>query len=180
MVGEPMGDDESQMIRRALEGDSLALAELLKRHYSFLFKYLLKATMDPLLAEDITQDTMVRCMEKLALYNGSSSFSSWLITIATRIYIDKLRRSRREADWVKEQTLRSIRWKFETRGEEWNEVLEALPRISADQRIALLLKHYYGYSYKEIGTILGIPEGTAKSRAAYGLRQLREEMSRND
>lgn len=175
-----MEDDESQLIRRARAGDSHALAELLKKHYSFLYKYLLKAAMDPLLAEDLTQDTMVRCMEKIALYDGSSSFSSWMITIGTRLYLDKLRRKKKEASLLKEQAIRSIRWKFELQGESWREVLEVLPRIPADQRIALLLKHYYGYGYREIGEILGIPEGTAKSRAAYGLRQLRKEMGEDD
>lgn len=86
----------------------------------FLFKYLIKVTMDPLLAEDLVQDTMVRCMEKINTYNGTSSFSSWLITIATRIFIDRKRRWKREAEWKQreqqEQGIRSIRWRFESRG----------------------------------------------------------------
>lgn len=173
-----MSDEELGLIRQAQHGDRLALAQLFQNHYSFLYKYLLKATMDPQVAEDITQDTIVRCMEKMASYNGSSSFSSWMITIATRLYIDRMRRRSREREWIRrEQGIRSIRWQFETQGEEWSDVLDSLSRVPSPQRISLLLKHYYGYSYAEIGRILGIPEGTAKSRAAYGLRQLREEMN---
>ncbi|QWU15482.1 RNA polymerase sigma-70 factor, ECF subfamily [Paenibacillus sophorae] len=176
-----MSDEESQIIRKAQRGDRLALAQLLQHHYAFIYKYLLKLTMDPALAEDVTQDTIVRCMEKIALYNGSSSFSSWMITIATRLYIDRMRRRNREEEWIRrEQGIRSIRWRFEAQGEEWSDVLDALSRVPLPQRIALLLKHYYGYSYGEIGRILGIPEGTAKSRAAYGLRQLREELKEDD
>ncbi|AIQ14476.1 RNA polymerase sigma factor SigY [Paenibacillus durus] len=176
-----MSDEESQIIRKAQRGDRQALAQLLQNHYSFMYKYLLKLTMDPALAEDVTQDTIVRCMEKIALYNGSSSFSSWMITIATRLYIDRMRRRSREEEWIRrEQGIRSIRWRFEAQGEEWSDVLDALSRVPLPQRVALLLKHYYGYSYGEIGRILGIPEGTAKSRAAYGLRQLREELKEDD
>ncbi|WP_311520143.1 RNA polymerase sigma factor SigY [Paenibacillus albidus] len=173
-----MSDEAREKIRRAQQGDASALAVLLRDHYSFLYKYLIKATMDPLLAQELAQDTMVRAMEKIRTYNGSSSFSSWLITIATRIYIDRKRRWKREQDWkLQEQGVRSIRWKFENRGEEWSEVLDALSRLPEAQRIAVLLKHYYGYSYEEIGGILGIPSGTVKSRVAYGLNQLRKELN---
>ncbi|MBT2292465.1 RNA polymerase sigma factor SigY [Paenibacillus albidus] len=173
-----VSDEAREKIRRAQQGDASALAVLLRDHYSFLYKYLIKATMDPLLAQELAQDTMVRAMEKIRTYNGSSSFSSWLITIATRIYIDRKRRWKREQDWkLQEQGVRSIRWKFENRGEEWSEVLDALSRLPEAQRIAVLLKHYYGYSYEEIGGILGIPSGTVKSRVAYGLNQLRKELN---
>lgn len=169
---------DQRLIREAQQGNASALAELLQSQYIFLYKYLLKVTLDPSLAEEICQDTMVRCMEKITSYNGSSAFSSWLITIATRLYIDRKRRRVREQKWSKreEQGLRSLRWRFESRNEEWSEVLEALSRLPSQQRVAVLLKHYYGYSYDEIGSMLQIPEGTAKSRTAYGIRQLRKEL----
>lgn len=59
-------------------------------------KYLIKITLHPQLAEDIAQDTMVKCIEKISLYNGSSKFSSWLITIATNLFIDQTRKQKRE------------------------------------------------------------------------------------
>lgn len=59
-----MSDQALEKIRQAQQGDTSALSSLLREHYTFLFKYLLKVTMDPLLAEDLVQDTMVRCMEK--------------------------------------------------------------------------------------------------------------------
>ncbi|MDH6430320.1 RNA polymerase sigma factor SigY [Paenibacillus sp. FSL R7-0048] len=176
-----MSDQALEKIRRAQQGDTSALSSLLREHYTFLFKYLLKVTMDPLLAEDLVQDTMVRCMEKINTYNGSSSFSSWLITIATRIFIDRKRRWKREAEWKKReqqaQGTRSIRWRFESRGEEWSEVLDSISKLPSAQRVAVLLKHYYGYSYEEIGVIMQIPSGTAKSRVSLGLNQLRKELN---
>ncbi|ULO08282.1 RNA polymerase sigma factor SigY [Paenibacillus sp. 19GGS1-52] len=174
-----MSDQVQEQIRQAQQGDASALAGLLREHYTFLYKYLVKVTMDPLLAEEIVQDTMVRCMERISTYNGSSAFSSWLITIATRLYIDRKRRWKREAEWKQqeEQGARSIRWRFESRGEEWSVVLDALSRLPTAQRVALLLKHYYGYSYDEIGAILQIPSGTVKSRVAYGISQMRKELN---
>lgn len=175
-----MSDSTLTRIRLAQQGDRSALALLLQEHYTFLYKYLIKATMNPSLAEELAQDTMVRCMEKIGSYNGTSSFSSWLITIATRLYIDRKRRWKREKEWLQEQNVHSIRWRFESRNMEWSEVLDALSRLSSPQRVAVLLKHYYGYSYDEIGVILQIPSGTVKSRVAAGLGQLRKELNEED
>lgn len=174
-----MGDAMLEKISRAQQGDAAALAMLLREHYPFLYKYLVKATMDPLLAEELAQDTMVRCMEKIGTYNGSSKFSSWLITIASRLYIDRKRRWRREMKWKQEQAqgTRRIRWGFESRNMEWSDVLDAMSRLSSAHRMAVLLKHYYGYGYDEIGEMLEIPAGTVKSRVAAGLGQLRKELN---
>ncbi|WP_440112625.1 RNA polymerase sigma factor SigY [Paenibacillus sp. QZ-Y1] len=170
---------ELEEVQKAIQGDDSALAELLQRHYAFVYKYLVKVTMDPNVAEETVQDTMIRCMENIHRYDGSSAFSSWMITIATRIYIDKTRRRRREQSWLevmRSQAVRRLRWQFESRNEEWTDVMDAMTRLTPEHRIAVLLKHYYGYGYDEIGEMLGIPSGTAKSRTAYGLRQLRKEL----
>lgn len=170
---------ELEEVRRAAEGDDSALASLLQRHYSFVYKYLVKVTMDPNLAEEIVQDTMIRCMENIRRYDGTSAFSSWMITIGTRIYIDRIRRKKREQSWldlIRHQAIRRFRWQLESRNEEWTDVMDAMTRLTPEHRVTVLLKHYYGYSYDEIGDMLGIPAGTAKSRTAYGLRQLRKEL----
>ncbi|MEK3778018.1 RNA polymerase sigma factor SigY [Paenibacillus sp. FSL K6-4396] len=170
---------ELEEVRRAVSGDDSALAALLQRHYTFVYKYLVKVTMDANLAEETVQDTMIRCMENIHRYDGRSAFSSWMITIATRIYIDKTRRKKREQNWlalIRDQAVRRFRWQLETRNEEWTDVMDAMTRLTPEHRVAVLLKHYYGYGYEEIGEMLGIPAGTVKSRTAYGLRQLRKEL----
>ncbi len=57
------------------------LANLLREHYAFVFHYLLKITMDRPVAEDMAQETMIRAIERIDRYDGSSKFSTWLITI---------------------------------------------------------------------------------------------------
>ncbi|WP_339257388.1 RNA polymerase sigma factor SigY [Paenibacillus sp. FSL R5-0713] len=170
---------ELEEVRRAVSGDDSALAALLQRNYTFVYKYLVKVTMDANLAEETVQDTMVRCMENIHRYDGTSAFSSWMITIATRIYIDKTRRRKREQSWlslIRDQAVRRFRWQLESRNEEWTDVMDAMTRLTPEHRVAVLLKHYYGYGYDEIGEMFGIPSGTVKSRTAYGLRQLRKEL----
>lgn len=131
---------ELEEVRRAAEGDDSALAALLRRHYSFVYKYLVKVTMDPNLAEEIVQDTMVRRMENIRRYDGRSAFSSWMITIATRIYIDRTRRRKREQNWlelIRHQAIRRFRWRLESRNEEWTDVMDAMTRLTPEHRIAV-------------------------------------------
>lgn len=172
--------EERESIRRAMRGDRTALSLLLQQHYDFVYKYLLKITLNPTRAEDLTQDTMIRCIEKIKLYNGTSKFSSWLITMATRLMIDQSRRSKREKLWQDEQqamSLRQMQWQAGSRNEAWPDVLNALSELPQESRIPVILKHYYGYTYDEIGEMLDIAEGTIKSRVHHALKQLRKELT---
>lgn len=173
--------DETKLIKQAVRGDTRALSELLRQHYSFLYQYLLKVTMHKSRAEDVTQETMLKAIEKIATFQGKAKFSTWLITIASRIVIDRIRRSELERHWLKEeQSLRSIRYDTLQRGEEWTEALEALGQLSSDIRIPVLLKYYYGYAQEEISMMLDIPVGTVKSRLHNGLKQLRKELTEHE
>lgn len=172
--------EEYELIRQAIQGDKTALSQLLLQHYAFVYKYLLKITLNPPMAEDITQETMIRCIEKIKLYNGTSKFSSWLVTIATHLFIDQGRRRKREKHWQEQeqqQSLRQMQWQAGHQHEAWPDVLNALAELPQESRIPVILKHYYSYTYEEIGQILSIAEGTAKSRVHHALKQLRKELA---
>lgn len=168
--------DEQHQVKLAQRGDTHALTLLLHRYYPFLRNYMLKLTMNPVLTEDLVQDTMLRCMEKLHLYNGRSRFSSWLITIGTNLYMDMLRRNKVERRW-QEEAARAMKFQMGVDRHEWSETLEQLSLLSPDQRAAILLKHYYGYTYTEIAEMLNCSEGTVKSRIHYAMNHMRKELS---
>ncbi len=168
--------EEEHLIWKAKRGDSQSLARLLQNNYTFLYKYFIKLTMNEAWAEDLTQETILKAIEKLNMYNGASKFSSWLITIGSHLYIDQLRKKKREKEWRESQkVMRSLKWSFENNGE-WPRILEAMQVLSEEQRLAIILKHYYGYSLEEIANMFKIPIGTVKSRLHNGLGKLREEM----
>ncbi|WP_058304013.1 RNA polymerase sigma factor SigY [Gorillibacterium timonense] len=177
---------DNRLAERARSGDLNALAELLKENYSFLYRYLLKITLNPDKAADYTQETMLRSVEKIRLFDGKAKFSTWLITIATRLVIDAERRKGRERRFLlrhaqeEEQTGRLLKWRLEAAGAEWLDVLDALSTMGADSRLAVVLKHYYGYSQQEIAAMTGVPEGTVKSRIHHGLIWLRKELTEHE
>ncbi|OMF34724.1 RNA polymerase sigma factor SigY [Paenibacillus sp. FSL H8-0548] len=173
--------DETKLIKQAVRGNSSALSELLRLHYAFLYQYVLKVTMNKSRAEDVTQETMLKAIEKIATFQGKAKFSTWLITIASRLVVDNIRRSELEKHWLQEQQLlRAIRFDTLHQGEEWPEALEALGQLSSDVRIPILLKYYYGYAQEEISSMLDIPVGTVKSRLHNGLKQLRKELTEHE
>lgn len=172
---------EEELIMQAKSGDQMALALLLQGNYTFLVNYLLKVTMDQDTAIDIAQDTMVKGIEKIQLYNGTSKFSSWLITIATNLYIDQKRRKKREERFQEqEQYLRKMRWQFAQANAEWSDAMDALGRMSEEIRVPIVMKHYYGFSLEEIATMLNIPIGTVKSRIHNGLKNIRKELTHHE
>lgn len=169
--------EEKDLIASAKRGDQLAFAILFRNNYPFLVKYLIKITMNPDTSEELAQETMAKCVEKISLFNGKSKFSSWLISIATNLYIDQKRKSKRERNWkAQEEALRRMKWHLESRNEEWNDTLSALGKLKDEIRIPIILKHYYGYSYEEIGNMMNISSGTVKSRVHNGIMSVREEL----
>lgn len=163
--------------------DSGAMAALLQQHYTFLYKYMLKATMNRTLAEDLVQDTMVKAIERIGTYQGRSQFSTWLISIGTRLYLDRLRRLKREKRWQENeqaQALRAMKFEAMSAGSDWPAAAEALAALDEDVRLPILLKHYYGYTVDEIAAWMDVPSGTVKSRIHNGLKKLRKELTADD
>ncbi|MEH7343057.1 RNA polymerase sigma factor SigY [Bacillus sp. JJ1532] len=173
--------EEKELIHSAKSGKKRALAMLFQNNYPFLVKYLIKVTMNPDTAEELAQETMAKCIEKIHLYQFKSKFSSWLISIATNLYIDQQRRKKREKAYqMDEEQYRKLKWHLETRNEEWNDAMSALGKLADDVRIPIILRHYYGYSYDEIGEWMKLSPGTIKSRVHNGIMAVRKELRIND
>lgn len=169
---------EHDLIQRAKKGDERAMEELLQRNYPILKGYLLKITLDPELAADLTQETMFKAVRQLKRFKEQSKFSTWLITIASNLYRDYQRKSRHfplvEDPVSLEQRLERV---DSSGGRAKDELVDdLLARLPQDKRAVLILKHYFGYNYEEIGKILDCPVGTVKSRMYYCLEFLQKQM----
>ena len=168
------------LISRARAGEREALEELLRQNYGILKGYLLKIGCDYDLTEDLIQETMYRAVKNIKRYKATSKFSTWLITIATNLYRDQLRKGRKEILYA------DITDDLQYRAEQLDITLEAkekflqLQNIMAglpfEKRAVLVLKHYYGYSYQEMADILQCPVGTIKSRLHYSLDYLKNKL----
>ncbi|HEY8345691.1 MAG TPA: RNA polymerase sigma factor SigY [Symbiobacteriaceae bacterium] len=170
--------DDADLIRQAQRGDQTALARLLQQYYLPVKKYLVTITFDRNLAEDLTQETMVRAIQRIGQFEGRARFSTWLFAIATRQYLDWLRQQRRE----RQLQVRAGEELLLERSDLAPEVrrlmaqLQALPREIA---LPVVLKHYYGYTYEEIAEWMEIPVGTVKSRIFNAVRTLRKGLDQD-
>ena len=172
---------EDRLIGEARRGNRHSLARLLHDNYEIVFKFLIKFTLNKGLAEDLVQETMVRAIEKFQQFNPEKAkFSTWLVAIAQNLYLDGVRKRKREQKHVEEEFRPEDLYDLQTEhDEEWDRVLEALARLSDESRIPLVLKHYYGYSLEEIAGIMSIPLGTVKSRIHNAIKFVRRELEQS-
>lgn len=158
------------------ESPAAVMRQLHDEHASALWAFCLHLTgNDRAHAEDVAQETLLRAWRNASVLEESrGSVRSWLFTVARNIVIDEWRskRARKEipTDDLGDQP---------TAGDGTDELLlswvvaEALTRLSDDHRAVLLECYYRGRSVAEAARLLGIPEGTVKSRTHYALRTLR-------
>jgi RNA polymerase sigma-70 factor (ECF subfamily) len=172
---------EEHLIEEAFAGNRHSLARLLYDNYEMVFKYLIKFTLNKSLAEDLVQETMVRAIEKFELYDPvKAKFSTWLIAIAQNIYLDGMRKRKREKKYMEDdpqlEDLCSLQAEY---NEDWHRVLEALSHLSEESRFPLVSKHYYGYSLEEIAKMMMLPLGTVKSRIHNAIQAVRKELDQS-
>src|SRR5215469_4806861 len=130
-------------------------------------------------AEDVVQETLLRGWQHATELNPEHA-GSWIHTVARNLAVSAFHRRRRARPHelpLEEDTVPGTDDGLESLFDAWV-VTTALQSISPDQREAIVQLFYQRRSVAEVAVLLGIPEGTVRSRCFYGLRALRRELER--
>ncbi|MEQ9402431.1 MAG: RNA polymerase sigma factor [Cyclobacteriaceae bacterium] len=89
-------EDDKALIKKAVEGDKAALESLLKKHQPFVFNIAWKMVQNPVDAQDITQEVLIKVTTKLSQFRGKSKFRTWLYRIVANHFLKMKKQSREE------------------------------------------------------------------------------------
>ncbi len=144
-----------------------------------LLQYLLSLAFDPSRAEDLLQETFLQLHRSRRTYQPRRPVMPWAFAITRHVFLmDRRAAKRREQHEVDElANLPELPIPADVEQLADRELIgKALSRVSEPRREALLLHHVWGFSFGEIGALLGIRKGTAKLRAYRGMQSLRQEL----
>ena len=175
-MGEPAVLEDSQIVRQVLRGKQEAFAVLVERYQKPIFNFIYRFYGSYEMAQELSQETFLRCYQFLKSYDPERKFSTWLYTVAKNLCIDELKKQRAAHEVPLDDVLPAVDAKdFEgaidhnartqcIRREEDFKLLEALQELPAAARSVLLLHYFQGLSYQEIGETLSLPVSTVKIR----------------
>ena len=177
----PTGSDDC-LIQNVVRGEAACFTELVRRHRPWVCRLLRALTDDPEMAEDLTQEVFTRLHRHAASYKGRGRFVAYLKQLALNVGRSYLRR-------IPGVTL--VAWDEQT-GPLEGDLLEAIltkqvqdevrasvEALPPDQREAVLLHYFGGWTVPEIAARVKCPEGTVKSRLFHGVRKIREALTKN-
>lgn len=175
--------DEQAMARVQSHDDPEAFAEIVHRWEGPIRNLCLRLTGDLHRAEDLTQETFSRLHARRREWQPTARLSTYLWRIAINLCHDENRRRTRHGEVPLEtgengEHARHITVFEPTPHDELeaeeraDQVRTALQRVTEQFRTVLVLRHYEGLKFREIADVLGVPEGTVKSRMVEGLSQL--------
>jgi RNA polymerase sigma-70 factor, ECF subfamily len=166
------------LIERIAAGDKLAMQALFARHRTPVYRWLLRFVSNETLAEDLLSDVFLDVWRQADRFEGRSSVSTWLMSIARfKALSARRRRADAELDEKIEATVADTANDPEVALQEKNrsELLRsALTRLSLEHREIIDLVYYHEMSVDECAQILGIPAATVKTRMFYARKKLAE------
>ena len=166
-----MSDDE--LLARTARSDTAALHELYDRHAGWLLLRLRRRCADPGLAEEVLQDTFVSVWRSAGTFTAGSA-RAWLWTLASRRLVDALRRDGRAPRPAAEPLDAVVPGAHDELCDvTYGDLGTALSQLSPELRQVLQATVLDGLSTREAAVVLGIPQGTVKTRAARARAELR-------
>ena len=189
----------AEIVRRSMNGDSGAWAEMVRAHQKRVYGLCYRFTGNATDAEDLTQDVFLKVYTNLSSFDAArGSLPVWITTMTRNLLVDNFRRTRNQRatssldeGWDQTEELRPhLRaadrladagpspHEAAARNELKKMVEQALMRVSADLREAVILRDLQDLDYKEIAQVLEIPEGTVKSRISRGRAELARLLER--
>jgi len=168
------------LIAGIIKGDETAFLALYDRYAARVYALTLRILNDRMLAEEATQDTFLKLWSRARQYNpAQGELAPWLLTIAHRTSLDRLRLEKRRLPASNEQDPEEI-WqvlpdKTSLESEaRWKSLYFAVQSLPEEQRQVIDLAYYKGMSQSEIAEVLGWPLGTVKTRVRAGMQALRK------
>lgn len=172
--------DEGKLITQVAQGDEHAFLMLYDRYASRVHGLTLHILRDPMLAEEATQDTFLKVWSHAWQYLGERGpFLPWLLTIARRVALDRLRLEARRPT-LSDANDPEDAWRtlsdHESFADEarWRSLYFAVQALLPEHRAVIELAYYQSMSQSEIAEVLGWPLGTVKTRLRAAMEKLRE------
>lgn len=173
--------EEQRVIELAAQGDRSAAECLIRTHQASLYSYMVRLSGRPDIAEDIVQDAFVRILMNLNRFDPRFRFSTWLFTIAKRLYVNAMQKHRPvyDSDVVGAvagtgKSDPSAPFVAREERERARECLDsALAGLNEEQRQIMLLFHQQDWPIAQIAAYMSMPEGTIKSHLHRGRKKMR-------
>ncbi|GIL05008.1 sigma-70 family RNA polymerase sigma factor [Betaproteobacteria bacterium PRO7] len=168
---DPRALTDGECAAVAQGGDRDAFGELVRRYQDRLYRYVLRLVGQPDEAVELVQEAFVRAWQALPQWRPEAQWQTWLYRIASNVALDALRRRRivefapLEEDFDAASDEPDPQRRLELK-QELEALAAGLAKLSHEHREILLLREQENMSYEEIGTVLGLSEGTVKSRLA--------------
>ena len=177
---------ENSLIQRLAHGDRQAFLTVYDRYAARVNALTLHILSDPMLAEEVTQDTFIKLWSRARSYRCErGSFVAWLLTIARHTALDRVRFEARRPLLTDanhpEDLWPSLRDENQDAEEaRWKSLYFAVHSLSPKQQLVIELAYYQGLSQSEIAAELGWPLGTVKTRLRAAMQALRQEWALGD
>lgn len=193
MTTESRDPADEELLERFRTGNARAFEDLMRRHRTALYNFILRSVRQRETAEEILQDTWLRIIQGAGDFQRASKFSTWAYTVARNLCIDHARKASLRKHPSLDQGSRqgddgptlgetltdsgpqpdrdAVGHELQTR------LTDAIAALPADQKEVFLLREYSDLAFKEIATIVGAPENTVKSRMRYALERLQESLA---
>jgi len=163
---------DRQLIDVINTGEAQAFESLYMRYRDWAYRLAWRFTGNHQDALDVVQETFIYLLKKFPGFKLTASMTTFLYPVVKHLALNLRRRKRPDgADTDVLEMLPDTRTAETSR----SELAAALRMLSAEQREVVLMRFLDGFSLEEIGTALGIPVGTAKSRLHNALRTLRDD-----
>jgi RNA polymerase sigma-70 factor, ECF subfamily len=169
-----------------VDGDPDAFGTLFERHKDRLWAVAIRTLGDPEEAADALQDAMIAAFRRASSFRGDSAVTTWLHRIVVNAALDRMRRRSarpttggQDDEALDALALGSGQPLSDPSGttDTAMDVMAALRRLVPEQQAALVLVDMLGYSVADAAEVLGVSEGTVKSRAARGRARLLPRLS---
>jgi len=164
-------------------GDDAAFEQLYDRMAPAVFGLVTRVLRDPAQSEEVTQEVFLEVWRSAPAYEaGRGSPSAWVLTMAHRRAVDRVRSAQASRDRDDVAARRDAAVPYDVVGEEvearleHEQVRDALGSLTELQRQAVQLAFYGGYTHTEVSELLGVPLGTVKTRIRDGLIRLRDAL----
>jgi RNA polymerase sigma factor (sigma-70 family) len=185
-MDQPRIDADQALVARAQSGDAAAFDDLVVKYSPRLYGLVYNMTSNHEDTNDMLQDVFAKAYRAIKGFRGKSSFYTWIHTIAVNMTLNFLKkRGRRyhlslddvdasiqnDKEFI-ELTSTSSPVREADLGELQRRLNEAMMKLSDEHRAVVTMFHIQGMPHAEISKILGVSEGTVRSRLFYANRQL--------